>query len=179
VAQLVDEAELPRLFAARSDTLTRNIALLLNQSPRTGLMVDRQPPTITVSTPAPIGSTGITLGATVTPVFSCNGYNPDRMKSIGSTFPINLQLCDATGHNLSSAKISLAAYSVDGGPPPPPTFSGNSNFGNSFRYDSSTKCYIYNLSTGGQVWSTPGMQVMYFSVNSLNLPASVAPFTLG
>jgi hypothetical protein len=222
--------------SANASTNTHLVCDNLNHctkaGPITGLMVDLQKPTITITTPAPDGSTVVALGATLTPIFGCSdgngsgvasctaspvststagtytftvtatdeatppntrtqsvtytvgygvclGYMPNQTKNIGSTFPIKLQLCDASGNNLSSAQISILAYSIDGGPPPPPNFSGNSNFGNLFRYDSSAKSYIYNLSTGGQTWSVSGMHVMYFSVNGVTLPAYIAPFTLG
>jgi len=51
--------------------------------------------------------------------------------------------------------------------------------GNLFRYDRSTGSFIYNLSTGGQTWSTSGMHVMYFSVNRVQLSLYIAAFTLG
>jgi hypothetical protein len=219
-------------FSADASTDTHIVCDKLNHcttaGPISGLMVDRQPPAISISTPLPDGSTVVKLGATLNPVFGCTdngsgiatctasqvststagiqtftvtatdnvgntatksvnytvaygiclGYDPSQAKNIGSTLPVKLQLCDASGNNLSSAQISLSAYSIDGGPPPPPNFSGNSNFGNLFRYDPSVKAYIYNLSTGGQTWSTSGGHVMYFSVNGVKLSSFIAPFTL-
>jgi microsomal dipeptidase-like Zn-dependent dipeptidase len=87
----------------------------------------------------------------------CLLYDPTKVKNAGSTVPIKLQLCNASGGNVSSAAISLQATaiarisSVVAGVPDD---SGNANPDNVFRYESSFGGYIYNLSTTGYLTGT-------------------------
>lgn len=79
----------------------------------------------------------------------------------GSTVPIRFQLCDANGKSLSSASIAVTAVSLDGNPPPP-NFSGSTNLGHLFRYDSTIKGYVYNLNSKGL---TPGTHTIGFTAS--------------
>lgn len=90
----------------------------------------------------------------------CLLYDPTKAVNGGSTIPVKLQLCDASGNDLSSSSITLHATSVtqvstsisgvvqD---------SGNANPDTDFRFDStlgSTGGYIFNLSTKGLTTGT-------------------------
>ncbi|HKB68628.1 MAG TPA: PxKF domain-containing protein [Pyrinomonadaceae bacterium] len=90
----------------------------------------------------------------------CLLYNPTKAVKSGATLPIKLQLCDASGTNLSSPNIFLQATSVSLASS---TISGtvqdagNANPDNGFRYDSTlggTGGYIFNLSTKGLTTGT-------------------------
>lgn len=91
----------------------------------------------------------------------CMLYDPTKIKTAGSTVPIKLQLCNASGVNVSNPAITLQATavtristSVSG----TPDDSGNANADNMFRYDASG--YIYNLSTRGYL---PGRYALSFT----------------
>jgi hypothetical protein len=79
----------------------------------------------------------------------CLLYNSTKaLGTAGSTVPVRFQLCDASGKSLSSPSILVTAVSLDGNPPPP-NFSGRTNLGYLFRYDSTINGYVYNLNTKG------------------------------
>ena len=59
----------------------------------------------------------------------------------GSTMPVKFQLLDSAGNIVGTA---TATISVNG---QPGTTNGGANTGNSFRFDSTSGLYIYNLST--------------------------------
>jgi hypothetical protein len=69
----------------------------------------------------------------------CLLYDPTQVKKVGSAYPIKLQLCDAAGHNVSSAAIAVRAVDA--------VAEGNANPGGAFRYDGGS--YIFNLKTTG------------------------------
>ena len=80
----------------------------------------------------------------------CALYDQTAVRKLGSAVPIKLQLCNASGANVSSASIVVTARSVtltttqvSGAP----SDTGNANPDSNFRYDSSLTGYIYNLST--------------------------------
>jgi DNA-binding winged helix-turn-helix (wHTH) protein len=85
----------------------------------------------------------------------CLLYDPLKAAQRGSTIPIKLQLCDASGNDLSSSAITLhatgvtqVANSVTG----PIQTVGSANPDDDFRFDStlgSAGGYILNLSTRG------------------------------
>ena len=89
----------------------------------------------------------------------CLLYDPTRAHRSGSTIPIKLQLCDASG-NLSSPNIVLTALNVQlvsSTAPGPVEDSGSANPDSNFRYDASlggTGGYIFNLSTRGLATGT-------------------------
>jgi Concanavalin A-like lectin/glucanases superfamily len=85
----------------------------------------------------------------------CLLYDPAKAVKSGSTIPVKLQLCDDSGHDLSSSSITAHGVSItqssilisgtvqDG---------GNANPDFDFRFDSTlgtTGGYIFNLSTKG------------------------------
>ena len=82
----------------------------------------------------------------------CPLYDSSKAKKSGSTYPIQIQLCDATGHNASSSGIIVHAVSVtmlSTSAPGVLDDAGNSNPDFDFRYDSSLGGYIFNLKTTG------------------------------
>jgi probable HAF family extracellular repeat protein len=99
----------------------------------------------------------------------CLLYDPNRAVKAGSTVPIKLQLCDASGANVSSADVVLQAQGVklvSTDAPGPLQDSGNANPDKNFRYDATlggTGGYIYNLSTKGLA---TGTYVLEFTAGS-------------
>jgi hypothetical protein len=94
------------------------------------------------------------------PAFNiCLLYDPTKAHRRGSTIPIKLQLCDASG-NLSSSSIVLTALSVQlvsSTAPGSVEDSGSANPDDNFRYEASlggTGGYIFNLSTRGLATGT-------------------------
>ena len=82
----------------------------------------------------------------------CPLYDSTTAKKAGSTIPIKIQLCDASGRNLSSSSIVVHATGVTLTSTNAPTAlddSGNANPDFDFRYDSGLGGYIFNLSTKG------------------------------
>jgi hypothetical protein len=114
----------------------------------------------------------------------CYQYSTTTPQSRGGTVVIKVQLCDAAGHNLSSANITLTAVAQDfPGPNPPrqlpsPNFQGNSNNGFDFRFTGGV--YQYNLDpTQPQPNGLgTGPHTLYFVVNHSEPPLYTAPFVL-
>jgi hypothetical protein len=82
----------------------------------------------------------------------CLLYDPAKPKHAGSTIPIKLQLCDATGANVSAPTIALTATGVTrtaANVTGAPEDAGNANPDSQFRFDSLLGGYIFNLSTKG------------------------------
>ncbi len=97
-------------------------------------------------------------GLTFTPISHqvsyqiCHRYVPSVAKKSGSAYPIKLQLCDAKGHNVSSASIVLQALGMtqtSNNSPVAFDDTGNANPDFDFRYDATSEGYIFNLSTKG------------------------------
>jgi probable HAF family extracellular repeat protein len=94
----------------------------------------------------------------------CLLYDPNKAVKAGSTIPIKLQLCDASGANLSSPDVVLHATGVklvSTDAPGALEDTGNANPDNSFRYDAilgGTGGYIYNLSTRGLATGTYALE---------------------
>jgi hypothetical protein len=87
----------------------------------------------------------------------CPLYDSNAAKKTGSAYPIKIQLCDASGTNLSSSSITLHAVSVTRISTNTPTVlddTGNANPDFDFRYDSSLEGYVFNLSTKGYATGT-------------------------
>jgi hypothetical protein len=78
---------------------------------------------------------------------------------VGRTVPIKLQLCDASGANVSSSSIAVHATDMTQQDTTASSVlddTSNTNPDNDFRYDATlggTGGYIYNLSTGTWVLS--------------------------
>ena len=89
------------------------------------------------------------------PYLQCLLYDSTKAAQGGSTIPIKLQLCDASGNDLSSSSIVLHATGItriSTSAPGPVQDSGNANPDSDFRFEStlgSTGGYIFNLSTKG------------------------------
>jgi len=82
----------------------------------------------------------------------CLLYDSTKAKKSGSTYPIQIQLCDATGGNLTSSSIVLHATGVtqvSTNAPGTLDDAGNSNPDFDFRFDAATNSYIFNLKTTG------------------------------
>ena len=82
----------------------------------------------------------------------CALYDPAVTKKAGSTVPIKVRLCDATGANLSSPSLVLHATGVtrtSSNTPAALEDAGNANPDFDFRYDAGIAGYIFNLSTKG------------------------------
>jgi hypothetical protein len=114
------------------------------------------------------------LSVTYTVAYNlCLLYDPTKVNNAGNTIPIKLQLCNASGANVSSPSISLQAVgvtkvssSVSG----IPDDSGNANPDNAFRYDAGLAGYIYNLSTKGY---QTGMYALSFTASGDPTPHTV------
>jgi hypothetical protein len=98
----------------------------------------------------------------------CLLYDPTVAKKAGSTIPIRLQLCDASGHNVSSAGIAVNALDVlklSNQASTDVEDAGNSNPDSNFRFDATlggSGGYIFNLHTAGL---TTGTYVLRFTVS--------------
>ena len=107
----------------------------------------------------------------------CLQYDPLKALPRTGTVPIKLQLCDASGNNLSSAAITLVAvYQDNPGQLPSPNFQGSSNTGYEFRFGSGS--YIYNLDPNQPPALGIGTHTLYFVVKGTAAPVYAAPFTL-
>jgi hypothetical protein len=92
----------------------------------------------------------------------CPLYDPTMAAKSGSTVPIKIQLCDASGANVSASGIAVHATTVTlAGTAIGSTAvaAGNANPGNFFRYDEQLKGYIFNLKTTGL--ATGGWQLNF------------------
>lgn len=81
----------------------------------------------------------------------CTLYDTDKAENRGATIPIKLQLCDASGKNVSSPEVTVKALYIKSVSDPNTQISvedaGNSNPNNIFRYTGGS--YIFNLKTTG------------------------------
>lgn len=100
-------------------------------------------------------SVGYTLAYNV-----CSLYNVVA-KQTGSTYPIKLRLCDASGANVSSSNLSVTAvgaFQASNSAPAPLDDSGSANPDMNFRYDATLGGYIFNLSLNGYASGTYYLQ---------------------
>ena len=96
-------------------------------------------------------------GTTFTPIHNptyniCPLYDQNVAKKAGSAYPIKIQLCDASGNNLSSSSITVHAVSVTRVSTNTPAVlddTGDANPDFDFRYDATINGYVFNLSTKG------------------------------
>jgi hypothetical protein len=87
----------------------------------------------------------------------CPLYDGTVARKSGSAYPIKVQICDASGDNLSSSSIVLHAVSVTQVSTSVPATlddTGNANPDLDFRYDSTLAGYAFNLSTKGYATGT-------------------------
>ena len=87
----------------------------------------------------------------------CPLYDATKAKKSGSTYPIQIQLCDAAGSNLSSPSIVVHAVGVtqlSTNAPGTLDDAGDSNPDFDFRYDATLAAYIFNLKTTGYLTGT-------------------------
>jgi hypothetical protein len=93
----------------------------------------------------------------------CALYDQTRSVNGGAVFPIKVELCDASGNDLSSGAIVMHATAIDmvSGYVGVPESPGNANPDSDFRYDSTLGTsggYIFNLSTSGLAAGTYSLQ---------------------
>jgi hypothetical protein len=96
----------------------------------------------------------------------CVLYDQTRSVKGGAVFPIKIQLCDASGNNLSSSAVVVTATGITliSTSVGTPEAVGSANPENNFRFDSTLGTtgtmggYIYNLSTNGLATGTYGLQ---------------------
>lgn len=87
----------------------------------------------------------------------CALYDETRAVRSGAAYPIKIQLCNASGGNLSSPDITVTALStfhVSSNTTGEVMDTGNANPDGNFRYDADLAGYIFNLSTTGLVSGT-------------------------
>jgi hypothetical protein len=90
----------------------------------------------------------------------CALYDSAKAVNSGATLPVKLQLCDASGNDLSSSSITVHAIRItktSNATSADVQDSGNANPDNDFRFDAtlgSTGGYIFNLSTKGLTTGT-------------------------
>jgi hypothetical protein len=108
----------------------------------------------------------------------CLLYDPTKPHKSGSTVPIKLQICGASGQNESSAQrlvsatgLRMVAATTEVGVED----SGSANPESNFRYDPSLSGYIFNLATRGL---TVGDWELTFSVQG-DPAAHVVRFRIG
>lgn len=94
------------------------------------------------------------LGTPAGPVYeTCLRYDPAKAHRAGSTAPLKVQLCDASGANLSSPDVVLTAIGLVKRDSSATTAladsPGNANPDSAFRYDPDLAGYVFNLSTKG------------------------------
>ncbi|MBS0395421.1 MAG: PxKF domain-containing protein, partial [Proteobacteria bacterium] len=97
-------------------------------------------------------------------------YDASKAKKSGSTYPIQIQLCDGAGRNVSAAAIVVHATGVtqlSTNAPGVLADAGNSNPDFDFRYDAASASYIFNLQTTGYATGT----------YALNFVAGIDPAT--
>ena len=102
--------------------------------------------------------------ATYTVSYGIRLLYADVAKPSGSTYPIKLQLTDASGNNVSSPDVVVHAIGVtvaSSGASAPLLTAGDANPGLDFRYDASLGGYIFNLKLTGY---TPGTYSLHFTV---------------
>jgi hypothetical protein len=104
----------------------------------------------------------------------CPLFDQTQSYHSGRTVPVKLQLCDASGANVSAAKTVLNATTLarkdNTGSAQAATDAGEANRDGTFRYDASLGGYIYNLSTKGL---SSGTWVLSFTVAGDPLPHQV------
>jgi WD40 repeat protein len=82
----------------------------------------------------------------------CLLYDSTKAKKSGSTYPIQIRLCDANGQNVSASPIvvhATAVTQVSTNASGTLDDAGNSNPDFDFRFDATTASYIFNLKTTG------------------------------
>ena len=85
----------------------------------------------------------------------CLLYDPAKAVKSGAAYPIKIQLCDASGNNVSSADIVLQAVNIEQvstSVSDEVITSGSANADNNFRFEDGS--YIFNLKTTGLATGT-------------------------
>jgi hypothetical protein len=133
----------------------------------TAASLTKAPAIVTTATePSQVGTYPITVGGAVSPDYTityapgslmvtfnmCLLYDPAKIVHSGATIPIKLQVCSASGTNVSAAGVVLTAIeavldSTDTSGVVED--SGNANPDGNFRFEPGLGGYIFNLSTKG------------------------------
>lgn len=106
----------------------------------------------------------------------CALYDQSKAHKAGATVPIKLQLCDASGSNLSSGAIVVNAAGLtklDGTASALVETPGHANPDADFRYDEDLGGYVFNLSTGGL---SSGTWQLNFTVDGVADPSYYVRF---
>jgi hypothetical protein len=106
---------------------------------------------------------------------ACLRYDPDRPRNAGSTVPVEVQVCDAAGANLSSADLVVTAVGVvhaATGAAVPLQSPGRSQPGDHFTFGGGS--YTFNVGTSGY---GPGRYELRFTVAG-DPAVHAAPFTI-
>ena len=97
----------------------------------------------------------------------CLLYDPDRAVKKGGTYPIKIQLCDASGTNVSSADVTVTATGIARESALDTTLivdsAGEANPDGHFRFDAGLGGYVFNLSTKGL---SPGVYRLSFTAGN-------------
>jgi hypothetical protein len=103
----------------------------------------------------------------------CLLYDPAKSVNAGGVIPLKIQLCDASGANVSASTITVHAtglQQVDGTASSADLPPSNANPDSDFRYDGTLAGYIYNLKTTGLA---RGTWKMGFTVTGDPVPHSI------
>ena len=115
--------------------------------------------------PTTVSSAG--TGALTIQYGVCLLYDPDRAVKRGGTYAIKIQLCDASGVNVSSSGVAVTAAGIVRESALDTTLTiesaGSANPDGHFRYDADLGGYIFNLSTKGL---SPGVYSLSFTAGS-------------
>jgi hypothetical protein len=104
----------------------------------------------------------------------CLLYDPQKQAtSAGSTMPVKLQLCDASGKSVSSSSLTLTAINVDG-KANLLNDSGNANPGNRFVYSSGY--YQFNLKVPTSGLNSGKQHYLSFTVSGDTITTYTASF---
>ena len=110
------------------------------------------PHTFSVAASDVAGNTSTASAAYTVSYKICALYDPNKAKKSGSTYPIQIQLCDANDQNVSSSAVVVHAESVtqlSTNAAGVLDDAGNSNPDFDFRYDAASGSYMFNLKTSG------------------------------
>ena len=105
----------------------------------------------------------------------CLLYNPTTKQP--DDFPLQLQLCDQAGHNLSSASLVLQAVYLDSPGTPAPYNHGNST-ATRYLFNFKSGTYTFNIDGDNAPVVRSGAHTLYFTVNGAATPVYGAAFTM-
>jgi hypothetical protein len=117
--------------------------------------------TFTVTAKDNVGNTATPVSVTYAVKYNlCLLYDPSRAAKRGSTIPLKIELCDASGKDVSSPTVTVTAVQVVQASTATTSAivdSGNANPDSNFRFSAdlgTSGGYIFNLNTGGLTTGT-------------------------